>query len=214
MDEAKPLPMDGRLVSEAWSLTHNWREVQEPAADNPLAKAWVPPGPKEVRKDQIDGVHRDPKAPDFLQPAKDSPLATNGAGQEDPALPCYIGAVPPEGAVPWDWDRTWRLPKDAQLLTVSKDPAHKAKYATLTAALKDVAQPWATVRVLDDATYEEALKLSDRERLAGLLLEASRGAMLALPKDANEVLRSNDIPDLTVRGFRLSGGKREASRLS
>ena len=79
-----------------------------PAASSPDAKAWVPPGPKDVLKDKIDGVNRDPKSPEFLRPAKDSPLATAGAGNEDPALPSYIGALPPHGAEPWDWDRTWR----------------------------------------------------------------------------------------------------------
>jgi len=55
-----------------------------------------------------DGVNRDPKSPDFLRPAKDSPLATAGAGSDDLSLPRYVGALPPEGVPPWDWDRAWR----------------------------------------------------------------------------------------------------------
>jgi hypothetical protein len=51
-------------------------------------------------------VGRDPGAPDFLRPAKDSPLATGGAGKDDPALPSYVGAVPPEGTAEWDWEKT------------------------------------------------------------------------------------------------------------
>ena len=23
-------------------------------------------------------------------------------------MPTYIGAVPPEGAAPWDWEKTWK----------------------------------------------------------------------------------------------------------
>jgi hypothetical protein len=29
-------------------------------------------------------------------------------GRPDPALPAYVGAVPPEGVEPWDWDTTWK----------------------------------------------------------------------------------------------------------
>ena len=44
----------------------------------------------------------------FLRPPKDSPLAKGGAGATDPALPAYVGAVPPEGVEPWDWEKTWK----------------------------------------------------------------------------------------------------------
>jgi hypothetical protein len=27
--------------------------------------------------------------------------------QPDPSLPAYVGAVPPEGVEPWDWEKTW-----------------------------------------------------------------------------------------------------------
>jgi hypothetical protein len=27
--------------------------------------------------------------------------------QPDPSLPAYVGAVPPEGVAPWDWEKTW-----------------------------------------------------------------------------------------------------------
>ena len=100
-------PGDGAAVAKAYDFSHNWREGSRPAQAD--AKAWVPPGPKDVLTDKIDGVNRDPKSPDFLRPAKDSPLATAGAGNEDPSLPRYVGALPPEGAEPWDWDRAWRM---------------------------------------------------------------------------------------------------------
>jgi hypothetical protein len=31
-----------------------------------------------------------------------------GSAHYEPALPPYVGAVPPEGVEPWDWDRTWK----------------------------------------------------------------------------------------------------------
>jgi hypothetical protein len=49
-----------------------------------------------------------PYDPDFLRPPKDSPLATGGAGVTDSALPAYVGAVPPEGVEPWNWEKTWK----------------------------------------------------------------------------------------------------------
>jgi hypothetical protein len=99
-------PGDGSRVGQAWQFGHNWREAARPTA--PAAKAWIPPGVNDVLRDRIDGVNRDPKSPAFLRPAPDSLLATGGAGKEDPSLPLYVGAVPPEEVPPWDWERTWR----------------------------------------------------------------------------------------------------------
>jgi hypothetical protein len=39
-----------------------------------------------------------------LRPPKDSPLAA--AGADDAVLPANVGAVPLEGVVPWNWDKT------------------------------------------------------------------------------------------------------------
>ncbi|HYT91428.1 MAG TPA: hypothetical protein VEL76_22130 [Gemmataceae bacterium] len=56
--------------------------------------------------DKIDVLSRNPEEPaKFLRPAKNSPLASKGAGGD---LPSYVGAVPPEGVEAWDWDRTWK----------------------------------------------------------------------------------------------------------
>src|SRR6185436_19005458 len=110
---------------------------------------------RDVLRPTIEGVERNPANLDtFLRPAKGSPLATSGAGQSDPSLPSYVGALPPEGVEPWDWERTWRMPKEAKLLTVSQRPDKGGKYRTIGEALKD-ATPWATLRILDAATYEE-----------------------------------------------------------
>jgi len=94
----------GRQSLAACRFDHNWREVRPPGDKTPEAKTWVPLGPQDVRKDKIEGVARDPAdAKKFLQPAKGSLLATAGAGGD---LPTYVGAVPPEGAQRWDWDKT------------------------------------------------------------------------------------------------------------
>jgi hypothetical protein len=95
---------DGKLVASKWTFANNWREgiVAKPS------KGWIPPSAKDVMTEKIDGLDRDPKSPTFLRPAKESPLATQGAGNEDPTLPRYIGALPPAGVEPWDWNRVWR----------------------------------------------------------------------------------------------------------
>ncbi len=63
----------------------------------------------------IEVLSRKPGNSNFLRPAKDSPLALGGAGGQKAAasasgapLPAYVGAVPPEGVEPWDWDKTWK----------------------------------------------------------------------------------------------------------
>jgi hypothetical protein len=90
----------------ACRLDHNWREVPPPGEKTPDEETWVPFNSQDVhQEEQMAGLARDPKdATNFLRPAKDSPLAAGGAGGE---LPTYVGAVPPEGVEPWDWDKTW-----------------------------------------------------------------------------------------------------------
>jgi hypothetical protein len=94
----------GRAVIAAWQLDHNWRQVRPPTAGTSQATSWIPPGERDTRHDHIADIPRDPGQADFLRPAKDSPLTKGGAGGD---LPSYVGAVPPEGAEPWDWDKTW-----------------------------------------------------------------------------------------------------------
>jgi hypothetical protein len=100
---------DGADYPRHWTFSHNWREVKAPLTRGKKPDGWIPPGEKDVCKERIDGLNRDPKSHAFLRPAKDSPLAEEGAGKEDPLLPHYIGALPPEGVQPWDWERTWRM---------------------------------------------------------------------------------------------------------
>jgi nitrous oxidase accessory protein NosD len=98
---------DGAQVAHnpEWKLGHNWREVRRPTELSGQWKGWIPAGSKDVVKEQIEVLSRVASNPRFLRPGPDSPLATRGAGGD---LPPYVGAVPPEGSVAWDWDRTWK----------------------------------------------------------------------------------------------------------
>jgi hypothetical protein len=208
-------PGDGRTVANVWEFSHNWTDFVRPPGADPYDPGRIPPDPKtgNVQKEKINGVNRDPKSPDFLRPDPKAPLATAGAGNEDPSLPRYVGALPPEGTDAWDWDRAGRVPKDAQLLTVSKDTKDGGQYRTVNGALK-VVKPWATVRVLDAATYEETISLTDRKKYEGLTLEAVGGATLLLGKDIAPLIAVEDVPRVRVAGFKLTdvAGSRDINR--
>src|SRR5262249_32788771 len=160
-----------------WQLKHNWREVRRPTGVSQIERAWIPPGPTDVIQERIPVLSREVGDVNFLRPTKGSPLATGGAGQTDPWLPSYVGALPPDGVEPWDWDRTWKArgaPGRHQLLTVSKKK-DGAAYQSIKDALKD-AKPWATIRVLDAETYPESIILDDPIRHEGIALEAPKRA--------------------------------------
>src|SRR5262249_48292621 len=145
-----------------------------------LLKAWVPPTRDDLKPGRPEDVERNEEAlPRFLRPAKDSPLATGGAGRTDPSLPSYVGAVPPEGVPAWDWGRTWLAPPPGTLITLSKDG--KADCDTLSKALEKVEKPNTTIRVLDRGTYRESLLIANRKKHAGLTLEAPLGATIIPP---------------------------------
>jgi hypothetical protein len=93
-------------VAKAWLFDHNWRETKRPEP-GPQTRGWIPPSPGDVLRERIDGVGRDAGAAGYLRPLPGSDLATHGAGVVDPALPRWVGALPPEGVEPWDWERTW-----------------------------------------------------------------------------------------------------------
>jgi hypothetical protein len=94
------------LASPFLRADHNWRD---PVGQ---AKSSVTPGPDDRGLQEADLVSRDPQSPDFLRPADKSPLATQAAGVEDPALPRYAGALPPRGEAAWDWDKVLAPPAD------------------------------------------------------------------------------------------------------
>lgn len=102
-------PGDGKALHSAWQWGNNWRETPVIEGTDLFSQSWIPVAPADKREDKIDVLNRVPKAANFLQPAKDSPLATAGAGGD---LPTYVGAVAPVGAMPWDWDRTWKALAD------------------------------------------------------------------------------------------------------
>ena len=83
---------------------HNWREM---GAASDKDKTCVPFSPQDERPEKkIEGISRDPKdLKTFLRPSKACELATAGAGGD---LPTYVGALPPEGVEPWDWEKTWK----------------------------------------------------------------------------------------------------------
>jgi len=144
-------------------------------------------------------MSRNPAEADFLRPDAKSPLASEGAGRTDPSLPSYVGAVPPPGTEPWDWTRTWQAPPPGVLLTVSQKPEDKGTYRTINDALA-AAKRWATIRVLDNATYREAIVLENPTQHQGLCLEAPKQATIALNNDV-KVFVIRNVPDVTVKGF-------------
>jgi hypothetical protein len=195
-------PGDVQQVLKAWRVDHNWRELKLPQEDDAFFKYWIP-AERDQRKDRIDVLSRTPTRADFLRPKKDSTLANRGAGQTDPSLPSYVGAVPPEGAEPWDWDRTWRAPSPGVLLTVSKDPGAGGEYRSLKQALAAVVKPNTTIRVLDEAVYADPLVIDRKAVHQGLVLETPKHATLLLSAAFPKVLQIRNVPDVRVRGFRF-----------
>lgn len=187
----------GQTLIDRWHWSHNVREAQEPNSDDVLARSWIPVAGADKLEDKVDLDRRDPKLSDFLRPTKGSPLGTAGKGGDFPA---YVGALPPEGVEPWNWQWTW----DAQmrkLITVSKNKDDAARFRTLNDALK-AAGKGMTIRVLDDAEYPESLLISRATLHEGLMLESPRKAIIA-PKKGTIAIGIFNVPRVSVRGFRL-----------
>lgn len=61
--------------------------------------------PLAAKDQKLEAGDRPGLAPSkYLKPAKESPLAAEGAGND---LPTYVGAVPQEGVAAWNWQKTW-----------------------------------------------------------------------------------------------------------
>jgi hypothetical protein len=103
-----PGDVDALRKSPQWRFSHNWREIDPETAAARFADRWIPRCPNDQLQDPIAVLSRTPGHTNFLKPAKNSPLATGGAGVTDSALPAYVGAEPPEGVERWDWDKTWK----------------------------------------------------------------------------------------------------------
>ena len=112
-----------RLSVDRWRLEGNWREISQSNPASPEAKEWILSA-KDTVADKVALVSRDANDPDFLRPVKGSPIAVAGEKNSNPSLPKYIGAVPPEGVEPWDWQNTW----DARMSKV--EPLDSDKQST------------------------------------------------------------------------------------
>jgi serine/threonine protein kinase len=94
----------------------------------------------------------------------------------------------------------------ANLLTVSR--TGPADHATIKAALAS-AGPGATIRLLDDAVYTEAVQIDSAERWRGLTLEGERGPTLTAPEGALFAVGLKDTPGVTLRGLHIRSGARQ-----
>jgi hypothetical protein len=98
------LPGDGKALLELWRFHHNRRDFSGAVSSRRALLA----GRDDGRFKTDDLLSTAASDLDRVRPGKDSPLATQGAGTRDPALPVYIGALPREGDPEHDWGRTWR----------------------------------------------------------------------------------------------------------
>ena len=195
------------LASPEWQFGFNWHEAVRPDPNSPELGLAVAPISDDHYEPGIKVRSRDPDDPSFLRPPKDCPLATGGIGARpkasDPPLPAYVGAVPPEGVEPWDWDKTWKaMVDDPRVPTVLKRPADKARFNTIAAAL-DAAEEGMTVRVLDDAVYEEFLWITTRH--GGVTLEAAGNATVRGLPEKSDVVDMRNVPRFTLRGLHFTG---------
>ncbi len=186
-------------LSPDWVLANNWRKGRRPVKGTPDAEQ-LADSPADTFTDKLPLESLNSSDANFLRPAKDSPLTNAGKGDD---LPAYVGALPPEGTKPWDWQWTW----DAhiqKLITVSLKPNDGGRFRTIAAALA-VVSPNMTIRVLDGETYSESLRLDRPELHKGVRLVAVKNATLAISKDVSTALVVDDVPDVHIQGFRFKG---------
>jgi hypothetical protein len=65
--------------------------------------------------------------------------------------------------------------KDPKVLTVSQQPEDGGEFRTINEALGNVKGEKKIIRVLDDAVYEEQIKINRPAQYRGLVLEAVAG---------------------------------------
>jgi hypothetical protein len=94
---------DPQELVKAWKFRGNARDLS-----GSRIVLQIPQTDADRRLAEADLVSTDTQTLERIRPVPGSPLATFGSGS-DPALPAYVGAMPPEGVAPWDWERTWRL---------------------------------------------------------------------------------------------------------
>jgi len=155
------------LNSPQWRFSHNEREIDPEKAAARFPGRWIP-GPNDHLQVPIKVLSTKRSDADFLKLAKDSPLAKGGVN--DGSLPAYVGAVPPEGVEPWDWDKTWKTPPndipaqkaggpplpDPKVLTVSKKPEDGGRFRTdISKVLREqFVLHWQSVRPVPKVTID------------------------------------------------------------
>jgi serine/threonine protein kinase len=100
---------------------------------------------------------------------------------------------------------TAKAPDDPNVLTVAQNG--DAEYRTINEALA-AATAGKTIRILDDATYNEKLVFSDRQKHAGVTIDAPQRATVQSTGMRAVALSVKGVPDVTVRGLRLKSGGR------
>src|SRR5262249_27259825 len=97
---------------------------------------------------------------------------------------------------------------------VSQKVEGRGKYRTISEALRNVKRG-RTVRVLDDAVYQETLRINSPSHHAGITLEAARGATIETSTTGPMIL-IDGVPGVTLRGFRLhaNGTRLEGGNLA
>lgn len=88
-----------------------------------------------------------------------------------------------------------------QVVTVAADGS--ADFRRVTDALRRVS-PGGTVRVVDAARYDSAVRIDSAELFSNVTLEATAGATLFMaPKNGTAVLTIQETPGVKIRGFQL-----------
>ena len=92
------------------------------------------------------------------------------------------------------------------VLTVSKKAEDGGQFRTIQAAL-DKVEPGMTIRVLDDADYEEYLLINRPEEHRGVVLEATGKPTIRKVSDKYYMVLIRGVPGFILRGFRFESGK-------
>ena len=182
-------------------IDHNFRQVRLPAEKDANRDEWLP-WTNDTCVEKLPLASTNSKDAKFLQPQAGSPLVTGGAGGDYPE---YVGAIPPEGVEPWNWQWTWDTVIEKRL-TVSKDAKTGGRFQTIRGAL-GAARANMTIRVVDAERYAESLVIDDPKAQDGLVLEAPQHATLLLAEDSLQCIALGRVSKVVVRGFRFEVGQ-------
>jgi hypothetical protein len=94
---------------------------------------------------------------------------------------------------------------DPRVLTVSKNREDGARFSTIQAAL-DAVDPGMTIRVLDDAVYQEYLLINRPGQHRDVVMEARNNATIRKVPGRAEGVWISGVPGFTLRGFRFESG--------